>query len=187
LPFLGSCRARRVAKIGTAMRRARAQRPNLLHVSTDRRRPGPANSGPRRDRHGRGLRRSLTPRGLPRTRSQSERFDDLVLDAISELELHWAAEMVGIEFAVEDVPAVGPGDVDDFSHDLVLDRGVPLGRLLRTETSAEPAPTIVVYRRPVEARASDRDDRGDLVFMIVAELVAELLGRDVDEIDPPGR
>ena len=44
---------------------------------------------------------------------------------------------------------------------------------------------IVVYRRPVEARARDGEDRADLVFMVVAELVAELLGRDVDEIDPP--
>ncbi|MDT4956664.1 MAG: hypothetical protein QOD31_463, partial [Pseudonocardiales bacterium] len=37
----------------------------------------------------------------------------------------------------------------------------------------------------VEARAIDRDERADLVFMVVAELVAELLGKDVDEIDPP--
>jgi hypothetical protein len=28
-------------------------------------------------------------------------------------------------------------------------------------------------------------DRADLVFMIVTELVAEFLGRDIDEIDPP--
>jgi hypothetical protein len=47
------------------------------------------------------------------------------------------------------------------------------------------SPTIVIYRRPVEARARGGDDRADLVFMIVAELIAELLGRDVDEIDPP--
>jgi hypothetical protein len=44
---------------------------------------------------------------------------------------------------------------------------------------------IVVYRRPVEARTGDEDERGELVFMVVAELVAELLGRNVDEIDPP--
>ena len=44
---------------------------------------------------------------------------------------------------------------------------------------------IVIYRRPLEARAADRDDRADLVFSVVAELVAEALGKDVDEIDPP--
>ena len=95
--------------------------------------------------------------------------------------------MAGIEFAVEDVPALGglSESVDEYDRNQVIDRGVPLGRLLRPEITGDPAPTIVVYRRPVEARAGDRDDRGDLVFMIVAELVAEFLGRDVDEIDPP--
>jgi hypothetical protein len=47
------------------------------------------------------------------------------------------------------------------------------------------APTIVVYRRPIEARTADVEDRAELVFMVVAELVAEFLGRDIDEIDPP--
>jgi predicted Zn-dependent protease with MMP-like domain len=119
-------------------------------------------------------------------RSRSEAFDDLVLDAVEELEEHWADEVAGIEFAVEDVPApLGPSA--DFDPDLVLDRGVPLGRLLRSGTEGVSAPTVVVYRRPVEARTVTDDDRGDLVFMVVAELVAELLGRDVDEIDPPRR
>jgi hypothetical protein len=44
---------------------------------------------------------------------------------------------------------------------------------------------IVIYRRPVEARTADKAERADLVFAVVAELVAELLGRDLDEIDPP--
>jgi hypothetical protein len=68
---------------------------------------------------------------------------------------------------------------------VIADRGVPLGRLLRAGIPGTPSPTIVLYRRPVEARAQDGADRADLVFMIVTELVAELLGRDVDEIDPP--
>ena len=73
----------------------------------------------------------------------------------------------------------------DFDPEIVLDRGIPLGRLYRTGAAGVAQPVIVLYRRPVEARAVDRDDRADLVFMVVAELVAELLGRDVDEIDPP--
>jgi predicted Zn-dependent protease with MMP-like domain len=46
-------------------------------------------------------------------------------------------------------------------------------------------PVIVVYRRPIEARAADAEDRADLVFIVVVDLAAEFLGRDVDEIDPP--
>jgi hypothetical protein len=122
---------------------------------------------------------------VPRSRSRSERFDDFILDAVEEIEAHWSAELDGVEFAVEDVPGVVPAEVDEFDPSFVVDRGVPLGRLLRTGPPDSTSPTIVIFRRPVEARAADGDDRADLVFMIVAELVAELLGRDVDEIDPP--
>jgi hypothetical protein len=107
-----------------------------------------------------------------------------VLDAVDELEEHWATELADVEFAVEEVPPLDDGATADFGPEVVLDRGIPLGRLYRTGTAAITQPIVVLYRRPVEARAADRDDRADLVFMIVAELVAELLGKDVDEIDP---
>jgi hypothetical protein len=148
------------------------------------RRPGSARRSPARDRRGRGLRGVLAPRAVPRQRTRGEQFDDLVLDAVEELEGRWAAELEGVEFAVEDVPALTPGASVEFDPEVIVDRGVPLGRLLRTGLPGAPAPTIVIYRRPVEARAHDGEDRADLVFMVVAELVAELLGRDVDEIDP---
>jgi predicted Zn-dependent protease with MMP-like domain len=127
----------------------------------------------------------LAPSVVPLHRSRAEAFDELVLDAVEELEEHWAEDVAGIEFAVDDVPApLGPSA--DFDPDLVLDRGVPLGRLIRAGEEGA-APTVVIYRRPVEARTVSDEDRADLVFMVVAELVAELLGRDVDEIDPPRR
>jgi hypothetical protein len=105
------------------------------------------------------------------------------MDAVEELEEHWAAELAALEFAVEDVPPTerDPG----FDPDIVVDRGVPLGRLYREGLPEIEQPVIVVYRRPIEARAADVDDRADLVFMVVVDLAAEFLGRDVDEIDPP--
>jgi predicted Zn-dependent protease with MMP-like domain len=130
------------------------------------------------------MRGGLAPRAVPVNRSPSEVFDDLVLDAVDELEDHWATELAGVEFAVEEVPPLDGAAGVDFDPETVLDRGIPLGRLYRTGTAGIPEPIVVLYRRPVEARAADRDDRADLVFMIVAELVAELLGKDVDEIDP---
>lgn len=137
-----------------------------------------------RDRRGRGLRGELAPRAVPRSRTRGEQFDDLVLDAVEELEVRWAEELAGVEFAIEEVPVLAHGAAPDFDPDVVADRGVPLGRLLRTGVPGTSAPTIVLYRRPVEARAQDSVERADLVFMVVTELVAELLGRDVDEIDP---
>ncbi|MFN2518441.1 MAG: metallopeptidase family protein [Jatrophihabitantaceae bacterium] len=131
------------------------------------------------------MRGGLAPRAMPVSRSRSEVFDDLVLDAVDELEEHWATELVGVEFAVEEVPPLDRQAAADFGPEIVLDRGIPLGRLYRGGAAEIAEPVIVLYRRPVEARALEREDRADLVFMVVAELVAELLGRDVDEIDPP--
>jgi predicted Zn-dependent protease with MMP-like domain len=135
-----------------------------------------------RDRRGRGLRTPLAPREVPIARSRAARFDDLVLDAIEDLERHLADEMQAVEFAIEDVP---PGDSTEFDPDTVSDRGVALGRLYRSGLGSIDKPVVVVYRRPLEARAVDPIDRGDLVFTVVTELVAELLGKDIDEIDPP--
>jgi hypothetical protein len=120
---------------------------------------------------------------VPLYRTPAEIFDDLVMDAVDELEEHWASELAGVEFAVEEVPPLEPATA--FEPDTVADRGVALGRLYRSGLAEIAAPTIVVYRRPIEARAIDVEDRADLVFMVVADLAAEYLGRDIDEIDPP--
>lgn len=138
----------------------------------------------RRDRRGRGLRGRLAPAEVPITRTRSESFDDLVIAAVDELEVHWAAELAALEFAVEDVPP-GSAAADDLDHDAVVDRGVVLGRLFRDGLPDIAQPVVVVYRRPIEARAADREDAADLVFMVVVDLVAEFLDKDIDELDPP--
>ena len=51
----------------------------------------------------------LAPRDVPISRTRAERFDDLVLDAVEDLEQHWAAELADVEFAVEDVPPPATG------------------------------------------------------------------------------
>lgn len=125
---------------------------------------------------------------MPRYRSPADEFDDAVLDAVDELSAggpdDLAGELEEVQFAVEDVPPVGsPGDaIDGLAGDAVVDRGVLLGRVVRDRSPA----TILLYRRPIEARAVGPEDRADLIFTVVAELVAELLGRDIDEIDPRG-
>lgn len=143
-----------------------------------------------RDRRGRGLRGPLVPREVPLSRSRAEQFDELVLDAVEDLERRWRPELAGVEFAVEEVPFVDPGEPEELVHgsDVVEDGNVPLARLLPAEEgNGEPLPArIVVYRRPLEVRAHGRADLADLVHDVVVEQVANLLGRDPDEIDPPG-
>jgi predicted Zn-dependent protease with MMP-like domain len=131
------------------------------------------------------LRGELAPRGVPLARTRSEAFDDLILDAVEDLERSWAAELADVEFAVEDVPPVPLASAlaAELDPEVIDDHGVPLGRLVRPAANRA-HPVIVIYRRPLESRALDRDDRADLVFSVVAELVAEALGKDVDEIDP---
>ncbi len=141
----------------------------------------------RRDRHGRGLRGPLAPAGSPLYRSRSERFDDLVLAAVAQLEPRWEAELSGVEFAVEEVPSTDlppdglPADVSD---------PVPLARLDPAwpktgdpDRPARPA-RIVLYRRPLLARADGEDELSDLVLDVVIEEFARLLGIDPQVIDP---
>ena len=139
--------------------------------SSSPRTPGPRR---RRDRRGRGLRGQLIPQGVPAWRSRADRFDDLVLDAVEHLENQWAAQLEGVEFAVEDVP---PSDPSPWEHG-----EVPLGRFFPSQ--GELPPRIVVYRRPVETRVTDRRDVAALVADIVTEQVAGLLGVSPEELDP---
>lgn len=155
----------------------------------------------RRDRHGRGLRGPLVPPvvnvggkdvRVPASQTRGERFDDLVLDAVEELEQRWAHELKGVEFAVEDVPAVPLGSDAALDEDVLADEtcggAVPLGRLLPAgvdDRGRTTAPRVVVYRRPLEARAADRLDLADLVHDVVVDQIARLLHLDPDEVDPP--
>jgi predicted Zn-dependent protease with MMP-like domain len=143
----------------------------------------------RRDRRGRGLRGRLVPAGVPLARSRAQQFDDLVLDAVEHLERHWAKELEAVEFAVEDVPQVPDADAEPvFDNDVTGDDAIPLARLLPAGQDADgqsTPPRIVVYRRPLEARSMDRLDLADLVHEVVIEQVANLLGLDPDDVDPP--
>jgi predicted Zn-dependent protease with MMP-like domain len=147
----------------------------------------------------------LAPPEIPLHRTRAERFDDLVLQAVARLEPRWEAQLAGIEFGVEEIPPAallaGQG------------RGpVPLARLdpggqrapsgpgegQRRDAPARPEngsvgeasdagprpPRIVVYRRPLLARADGEDDLTELVFDVVVEEFAQLLGIDPEEVDP---
>src|ERR1700754_4984818 len=137
-------------------------------------------AGRRRDRHGRGLRGRLVPATVPLARTKAEIFDDLVLDTVETLERRFAKELAGVEFAVEDVPP----ELNVYDSDVLEDGEVPLARLLpgRPGRSAAVPPRIVLYRRPLEFRAMDREDLADLVHDVIIEQVANLLGVDPDEL-----
>ncbi|MBA2698898.1 MAG: metallopeptidase family protein [Nocardioidaceae bacterium] len=156
------------------MRRVARRRTDPLALPVVRIRRG---SG--RDRRGRGTRGPLALPGplSPGAPSVSvdrrEEFDSLVVSLVDRLAARWRSELHDVEFGTEDVPQL---------PDTWTDEPVPLGSLVR-RTPQTPA-RIVVFRRPVELRATTRLERATLVNEVLVEHVAQLLGCEPDEVDP---
>lgn len=93
-----------------------------------------------------------------------------VVDRLTE---RWKAELGDVEFGTEDVPQL-PAEWSE--------EPMPFGSLIAA-TPTSPA-RIVLFRRPIEMRATTRRELAALVREVVVEHLADLLGRDPDEIDP---
>ena len=77
-----------------------------------------------------------------------------------------------------------PEELADDSDEIPLARVIP-GTPDRGDPARPATPTrIVVYRRPLLARADNDDDLSDLVYDVVVEELARALGIDPDTIDP---
>nr|WP_245867223.1 metallopeptidase family protein [Serinibacter salmoneus] len=113
--------------------------------------------------------------GTPAQRTRAELFDEEVLGVVEHLERRWAKELRGVEFGIEDVP---PSDPAPWEHE------VALGRCFAADRVAGLPARVVIYRRPVEARAEGRQALRDLLREVIVEHVAELLGRPPEIIDP---
>ena len=105
--------------------------------------------------------------------SRRDRFDALVLEAVQALESRWGEELEAVEFGVEEAPVIP----DDWSS-----ATVPLASVITP--SRHESTRVVVFRRPLEARADTSADLGALVLTVLVEQVAELIGRRPDEVDP---
>lgn len=110
--------------------------------------------------------------GRPFGPTRRELFDDLVLAAVTDLEERWADRLGLVEYGVEDAPQVP----DDWESGRV-----PLASLVRGSGST-PA-RIVLFRRPVEHRATTRAELEGLVLTVLVEQVAELLGLAPEDVD----
>jgi predicted Zn-dependent protease with MMP-like domain len=156
--------------------------------SGDRSRPERPARIRRRDRHGRGLRGVLAPPDVPLHKTRAEGFDDLVLQAVARLEPRWEAHLAGVEFAVEEIPPAG--DAAASPVPLARLEGGPPGELAGAGGPGASAgavrrpPRIVVYRRPLMARADGDEDLGELIFEVVVEEFARLLGMNPEDVDP---
>ena len=111
--------------------------------------------------------------GEPVLPTPRERFDELVLEVVADIERRWADRLGLVEYGVEDAPQIP----DDWATGTV-----PLSSLVRGSGGR---PTrLVLFRRPIEHRCETRADLDALVLTVLVEQVAELLGIDPADVDP---
>jgi hypothetical protein len=124
-----------------------------------------------RDRHGRGIRSSVTGPHLGRLRTRVDFFDSCIASAAEYLRDLWPEELSTVRFEVGSVP---PGEPDR--------RGVDRWRVDAKRR------IVVLYRVPIERLAHlHKDDewhRRSLIESCVFRAVAELLGKDPWDIAP---
>ena len=125
------------------------------------------------DRRGRGLRGPLAWPPIPAMASRRDAFDDLVRDVADDLDRVLESHGLVVEFAVMDLPT-------DLGRDWAPE--VPLARSI-TATRSTPA-RVIVFRRPVTARAGGRSATLRLVRSVLIGEVADLFAIPPEELDP---
>lgn len=128
----------------------------------------------------------MYPASLPAAITRAERFDALVLDAFEPIESRWHHQLTTLDVAVDDVPEVEGSDASMHAEGVLHDGTVPLSRLVPAGVDGAGLPTrarIVLYRRPLEARAKDAVELAGLVREVLVQQVASYLGVEPDAIE----
>lgn len=141
----------------------------------------------------------MLPSTVPAWHTRAERFDGLVLQALSPINQRWHEQLRALDIAVDEVPPVRAADIarickDDpagalWPPEVLADAAVPLARLVEAGVDRNGDVTrarIVLFRRPLELRAKQPEDLADLLHEVLVEQVATYLGLDAATIDPDG-
>ncbi|MCT1613809.1 metallopeptidase family protein [Corynebacterium sanguinis] len=142
---------------------------------------------PAHDRRGRGPRGPLLPVAVPRYRTRSMAFDQLVLEAYAPLHNAYLDQLAGVDLAVDTIPRMRLRPDSVMPDDIVADGPVPLGRILGAGVDRNGNPTrarIIVFRMPVERRAKTVVERSEMLTWILTALVANHLNMDPRDLDP---
>lgn len=147
----------------------------------------PARLPVRRDRHGRGVRGPVLPVAVPRYRTRSAAFDQAVLDAYAPLHNRYFDHLTGVDLAVDTIPRMRLRPDMIMPDEIFADGPVPLGRVLQAGVDRAGNPTrarIVLFRMPIEQRATNTIERSELLTTVLTALVAHYLNLDPRDIDP---
>ena len=117
------------------------------------------------------------PVPVPQVPGASDFFMMSVLDALARITQVCPEAVAGVDVGVDEVPD-GPTILSGlYEHD-----AIPVAAAM--DADAEHPARIVVYRRPLEHRAQDRDDLRELVHEALVDQLSALTGRSVHELDP---
>ncbi|MBX3068736.1 MAG: hypothetical protein KF844_08865 [Cryobacterium sp.] len=124
-----------------------------------------------RDRHGRGIRSSVTGRVLPRLRSRITDFESTISVTIDYLVGLWPNELSGLRVEVADLPK--PRSTNERLHRWLV---------------VAPERRVLFYRLPIERLSrlhrNDEFHRKMMVEGIVFQAIAELLEKDPWDLAP---
>ena len=112
-----------------------------------------------------------------------------VLEAYEPIERRWHDRLTTLDIAVDEIPRISPRDPDhvQFPPEIIADGPIALARLIPAGVDVRGNSTrarIVVFRKPIERRAKDELDLGDLLHDILVAQVATYLGVEPSVIDP---
>ena len=141
----------------------------------------------RRDRHGRGVRGPILPVAVPRYRTRSMDFDQAVLEAYAPLQNRFFEQLTGVDLAVDTIPRMRLSSDMIIPDEIFADGSVPLGRVLQAGVDRAGNPTrarIVLFRMPIEQRATNAIERAELLDTVLTALVAHYLNLDPRDINP---
>ena len=135
------------------------------------------------------MRGPLLPPTVPGWRSRAERFDMAVLEAYEPLERKLADRLSELDVAVDEIPRIAAKDPDSvqWPPEVIADGPVALARLIPAGVDVRGNATrarIVLFRKPIERRAKDTLDLGDLLHDVLVAQVATYLGVEPSVIDP---
>ncbi len=140
-----------------------------------------------RDTRGRGLRGVLMPK-LPRYATRAETFDATVLDVYAPVLDRFGDRLGGLDVAIDLVPRMRlDSTTARWSDEVAADGPVPLGRLVPAgvdESGSPTRPRLIIFRRPIEQRSTDRTDTEEWLRFVIARLVATYLNVAPEVIDP---
>ena len=112
-----------------------------------------------------------------------------VLEAYEPIERRWAERVSALDVAVDEIPRIAPKDPDtvQWPPEVIADGPIALARLIQAGVDVRGNATrarIVLFRKPIERRAKDTTDLGDLLHEILVAQVATYLGVEPSVIDP---